>query len=236
MKDAKSKEEFIDQVFTSIAPRYDLLNSILSLNLHKYWREFAARKCCLAPGDSVLDVAAGTLDFAFALSKAVGPEGRVVAVDFCKPMLEIGIRKMKRRGITNIEVMEGNAERLAVPDNSFKAATIGFALRNVSDVEATLKEMVRAVEPGGRVVSLELISPENPVFRKIYTACARRIIPAVGGLISGYKEPYKYLPASVERFCSREELSAIMLKVGLKDVKVYNLTFGIAAVHVGIKE
>lgn len=230
-----SKEAYVERLFASIAPRYDLLNSILSFNSHKYWRAFAVRKCELSPGDTVLDVATGTLDFAFELSRAVGDEGRVLGIDFCRPMLEIGVQKLKHRGVRNIYVAHGNAELLPVPSRSFNAATIGFALRNVASVEKTLLEMTRAVVPGGRVVSLELAVPENRVFRWFYSLYSRYFLPFIGGVVNGNREPYEYLPASVARFHSREELSQIMLKVGLRDIKVYNLTFGVVTVHVGIK-
>ena len=229
-----SKEEYIERLFSSIAPRYDLLNSVLSFNRHKYWRAFAVEKCRLSLGDRALDVCTGTLDLAIGLSEIVGPSGSVLGVDFCRPMLEIGQRKLAARGIQNVSVAEENVEHLSVPSNSFDAATIGFALRNVENVENTLVEMTRAVKPGGRVVSLELAQPQGAIFRHIYGLYSR-LLPFIGGVLSGSKESYAYLPASVKRFYSREELAAIMAKVGLTDIEVYNLTAGIATVHVGIK-
>jgi len=232
----ESKEKYVEQLFASIAPRYDLLNSILSFNCHKRWRAFAVRQCRLSPGDAALDVCAGTLDLAIELSKVVGPTGRVVGVDFCRPMLDIGRRKLEKRRIGNVFPVEGNAERLPVPSNSFQAAIIGFALRNVASVENTLAEMARVVEPGGRVVSLELARLEKPVFGWLYRLYFYHILPVVGGAINGRREPYKYLPESLKHFCSREELSRIMQKVGLGDVRVYNLAGGAVAVHVGTKK
>ena len=230
------KEHYVERLFTHIAPRYDLLNTILSFNQHKYWRRFAARQCRLSPGDSALDVAAGTLEFAFELSKAVGPEGRIVGVDFCRPMLEIGQEKLDKRRIRNITLIEGNAEHLPVTSDSFQAATIGFALRNVANVENTLAEMARVVKPGGRVVSLEFAKPKGTIFRHVYNLYFNHILPLIGGAVSGRRESYQYLPDSVKRFHSREELSQIMQKVGLGDIKVYDLTGGIVAVHVGTKK
>lgn len=229
------KEQYIKQLFAHIAPKYDLLNSLLSFNQHKYWRKFAARQCRLSPGDSALDVAAGTLEFAFELSRAVGIEGKVVGVDFCRPMLEIGRKKLDKRRIRNITLIEGNAERLPVQSDSFQAATIGFALRNVASVENTLAEMARVIKPGGRVVSLEFAKPEGTLFRHIYNLYFSHILPLIGGAVSGRRESYEYLPDSVKRFHSREELSRIMQKVGLGDIKVYDLTGGIVAVHIGTK-
>lgn len=231
-----SKEEYIEELFASIAPRYDLLNSLLSFNRHKYWRSFAVRQCRLAPGDKALDVAAGTLDFSIELSKVVSPSGEVMAVDFCRPMLEIGRRKVENLGVGNITLIEGNAEHLPVPSNSFRAATIGFAMRNVDSVERTLAEMTRAVEPGGRVVCLELAKPQGPLFKRVYNLYFYRMLPLVGGLVNRSKEPYAYLPASLKTFHSREELSRVMTKVGLADIEVHDLTGGIVAVHVGTKK
>lgn len=230
------KEQYIEQLFASIAPKYDLLNSILSFNCHKRWRAFAVRQCRLSPGDAALDVAAGTLEFTFELSKAVGPYGEAVGLDFCRPMLEIGRQKLEKRRIRNISLIEGDAKRLPVQSDFFHAATIGFALRNVTSVENTLAEMARVVKPGGRVVTLELAKPEGSAFGCMYNLYFYHILPLIGGIISGRKESYKYLPESLKRFHSREELSRIMQKVGLGDIKVYNLTGGTVAVYVGTKK
>ncbi|MHB0999802.1 MAG: bifunctional demethylmenaquinone methyltransferase/2-methoxy-6-polyprenyl-1,4-benzoquinol methylase UbiE [Armatimonadota bacterium] len=230
-----SKEEYVERLFSSIAARYDLLNSILSFNCHKRWRRFAVGKCCLTHGNNAVDVAAGTLDFSFELSKVVGSTGQVTAVDFCLPMLEIGMAKLRRSKIGNISVLQGNAEHLPLPSDTFDAATIGFALRNVSSVENAVNEMTRVVKSGGRVVSLELAKPEGRIFRHIYNIYFYKLLPFIGGVINGKKEPYAYLPASLTRFCTREELAQIMKNAGLADIQVYNLTGGIVTVHVGTK-
>ena len=232
----ESKERYVEALFASIAPRYDLLNSILSFNCHKRWRAFAVRQCSLSPGDAALDVCAGTLDLAIELSRPVGPTGRVVGVDFCRPMLEVGRRKLEKRRIGNVFPVEGNAERLPVPSGSFRAATIGFALRNVASVENTLAEMARVVKPGGRVVSLELAKPEGPVFRRLHRLYFYHVLPVIGGAVNRRREAYQYLPESLERFQSREELSEMMRNVGLGDVRVHDLAGGAIAVHVGIKQ
>ena len=236
MHTEESKAQYIERLFASIAPRYDLLNSVLSFNLHKGWRKFAVSQCNLWPGDKALDVCAGTLDFAIELSKIVGDKGEVTAVDFCRPMLEVGRGKLSRRGIENVSVIEADAESLPLPSDSFQAATIGFALRNVSSAEKTISEMARAVCKGGRVVCLELALPRGRLFRSIYGLYFNRILPFIGGAVNGKREPYEYLPASVESFCSREELADIMRKVGLTDITVYDLTGGAATVHVGTKK
>ena len=229
------KEQYIERLFASIAPRYDLLNSILSFNCHKGWRKFAVSRCGLWPGDRALDVCAGTLDFAIELARVVGRNGEITAVDFCRPMLEVGRKKLAERGIENVTAIEGNAESLPLPPESFQAAIIGFALRNVSSVEKALSEMARVVSPGGRVVCLELAVPRGRLFRPIYGLYFNRILPFIGGALNGKREPYEYLPASVADFCSREELAGIMEKIGRTDIAIYDLTGGAATVHVGTK-
>lgn len=231
----EDKEKYVKNMFSAIAPRYDLLNSILSLNMHKRWRSAAVRKCALKPGDSALDVGAGTLDLTIELSKAVGSAGEVLAVDFCEPMLEIGIGKIKKLGIENIKTQTANAEDLPVEDNSFNSAVNGFVLRNVGSVEKTLAEMTRAVKPGGKVVVLELAQPKNRLFNIIYKAYFFKMLPFIGGMLSR-REAYTYLPESVARFHTREELAAIMEKVGLADIEITDLTGGVAAIHTGTKK
>ncbi len=226
------KAKYVHGMFSSIAERYDLLNTLLSLNRDKHWRRFTVERSGLAPGGSAIDIATGTGELAIELAKAVGPKGRVVGVDFCKEMLDIA--REKCRGLC-IELAEGNAQKLPYPDDAFDSATIGFALRNVESVEKTLEEMTRVVRPGGRVVSLEFTQPDNRVFRKIYYTYFFKILPAVGGLISKNKDAYSYLPDSVARFPSKTGLKEIMEKTGLEDIEIYPLTFGIVAVHVGVK-
>jgi demethylmenaquinone methyltransferase/2-methoxy-6-polyprenyl-1,4-benzoquinol methylase len=236
IKYAKPKEVFVEELFSAIAPKYDFLNSLLSFGIHKAWRAYAIKCCRLSPGDSALDVAAGTCDLSIRLARQVESRGRVVAVDFCRPMLEVGKKNLERLGIKNIEVLLGNAKNLPLEDGTFKASISGFALRNVDDIPATIREMARATAPGGRVVLLELAKPEGPVFSRLYNFYFERVLPLIGGVISRKLGPYKYLPASLKCFCSREEIVQMMIEAGLHDVKVHNLTGGICAVHVGVKE
>ena len=226
------KARYVQEMFSSIAQRYDLLNTLLSLNRDKYWRRFAVERSGLAPGESALDVATGTGEFAMELAKAVGPEGKVVGVDFCREMLDIAGKKCKGHCI---ELAEGNAQELPYPDGTFDLATIGFALRNVESIEKALKEMVRVVRPGGRVISLEFTQPDNRFFRRIFHAYFFKILPVVGGIVSRDREAYSYLPESVAGFRSKTELKEIMEKAGLEDIEIYSLTGGIVAVHVGVK-
>ncbi len=226
------KAKYVHQMFSSIAPRYDLLNTLLSLNRDKYWRKFAVERSGIGPGESAIDVATGTGRLAIELANAVGQDGKVIGVDFCREMLDIA--EEKRRGLC-IELAEGNAQELPYPDDTFDLATIGFALRNVENVEKTLKEMTRVVKPGGKVISLEFTQPDNILFRRFYYTYFFKILPIFGRAISRDKGAYSYLPASVVRFQSKTELKELMKKAGLKDIELYSLTGGIVAVHIGVK-
>jgi len=230
-----TRDKQIRDMFASIAPRYDLLNSVLSFNLHRYWRRFAVAKCELSPGDSALDVGTGTGDLAIELARTVGERGCVVGLDFCGPMLDLAARKISRIGITNTTLLEGNAEKLPLHSDSYQAAVAGFAIRNVESIEAALAEMTRIVVPGGRVVILELATPRGSLFRIAHGLYSNHLLPLIGWAVNRKRGPYDYLPASVASFLSREELKSLMVKVGLTDVRVYDLTGGAVAVHAGTK-
>ncbi len=230
----QEKERYVREMFRAIARRYDLLNRLLSFGRDVGWRRFAARVARLSPGDEALDVATGTGDLALELARYVVPGGRVVGVDFVEEMLALARQKVARHPLGQAcQFMAGDAMALPFPDGRFAAATIGFALRNVRDVAGCLAEMRRVVRPGGWVVSLELSKPVWPIFKQVYWLYFHRLVPVVGRLLQGVDGPYAYLPRSVERFPDQERLAEIMRQVGLKDVQYWNLTGGIAAVHVG---
>lgn len=230
------KAKYIHRMFSCIAGKYDLLNTLLSLNRDKAWRRFAVAKSGLKPGGTAIDVATGTGKLAIELAKVVGPKGRVVGVDFSEKMLDRARINISNTGCEEvIELVTERAENLPFPDNTFDCATIGFALRNVTDIKKTLEEMKRVVKAGGKVISLEFTQPKNWLFRKIYYFYFFKILPFVGGIISRKREAYTYLPNSVVNFPSQEKLKEIMEGTGLKDIKIYTLTGGIVAVHVGTK-
>jgi len=230
----REKERYVEKLFASAAKRYDFLNSIMSLGRHRAWRRFAARQCRLEAGQRALDVAAGTGDLSLELLKEVGPGGTVCGVDFCMPMLQMGARKLVKAEGRAI-LAAANAEKLPFPDGAFDCAAIGFALRNVADVRAVISEMTRVVRPGGRVVSLEIFGPEAGWFLPFWKLYFGRIVPVAARMLGGGKEAYRYLPASVERFCSRRELKLVMEECGLCDVKIWNLALGAVCVHVGTR-
>ncbi len=228
----QEKSAYVREMFDAIAPRYDLLNSLLSAGIHHSWRHFATRCAALMPGDTALDVCTGTGDWAAALKQAVGPRGRIVGVDFSLPMLRHGDRRF---GESDVARAQGDAARLPFASETFNAATVAFGIRNVAEIGRAFAEMARVVKPGGRVVCLEFAEPHAGPMRTLYELHSRWVLPNVGGAISGRREAYTYLPASVARFQSRTALAALMRSVGLADVRWVDLTFGIVCVHVGIK-
>lgn len=232
----ESKAAHVHRVFSQIAKRYDLMNSVLSFWQHKLWRNFAMRKMALKPGDSALDVACGTGDWTLSLARAVGKSGTVVGIDFVDEMLEVAKKKVSSYKMDDtVTLLSADAMKLPFKSNSFTVATIGFALRNVSDVVTVLGEMTRVVQPGGQVVSLELSKPESKFFRNVYYFYFYKILPIIGLLAIGNKEPYAWLPESLTTFPNRKGLESLFREAGLTDVKSYALTGGIAALHVGRK-
>ena len=229
---AGEKAAYVRAMFDAIAPRYDLLNAVLSAGIHRGWRRFATRCAALGPGDAVLDVCTGTGDWAAELKRAVGSRGRVVGLDFSLPMLRHGDGRFRKAGVARAQ---GDAARLPLEADTFDAATVAFGIRNVAEIERAFAEMARVVRPGGRVVCLEFAEPHPGPIKSLYEWYSRWVMPAVGGAISGRREAYAYLPASVARFAGRTRLAAIMQGAGLADVRWVDLTFGMVCVHVGVK-
>jgi demethylmenaquinone methyltransferase / 2-methoxy-6-polyprenyl-1,4-benzoquinol methylase len=237
MYTGETKAAHVHRVFSQIAKRYDLMNSVLSFQQHKLWRRFTMKKISIPKGARVIDVAAGTGAWSFSLAKQVGPTGMVVGLDFCQEMLDVAIARKKAEHYSDEELrfVCGDAMKMPFEDNSFDYATIGFALRNVPDVLTCIKEMTRVVKPGGLVVSLELSKPESKLFRALYFFYFYKILPYIGALAVGSKEPYAWLPESLTDFPNRMELEDLFRQAGLVKVESYPLTGGIAALHVGRK-
>jgi ubiquinone/menaquinone biosynthesis methyltransferases len=229
------KHSYVRDMFDAIAPRYDLLNSLLSARMHHHWRRVAADQAALKPGDSALDVCTGTGDLAFELARRVGGKGRVVGTDFSRPMLQIGDRKKAQRGLTGVSMALADTQALPFPADSFDAVTVGFGIRNVADIQKGIAEMARVARPGGRVVILEFNQPTNPVFAALYRWYSFTVLPFLGGLVSGRRSAYEYLPSSVAAFHSREAIAEMMRHAGLTDVRVTDLVFGTVAIHRGVK-
>lgn len=230
----RDKEEYVHSVFSSIAHRYDLLNTTLSFNRDKYWRKFAVGHSGLKAGDRGLDVCCGTGMLALEQARVVGLQGSVVGLDFCDNMLVRALENIERtdyRGV--IKLIKGNAMDLPFPDKTFDCATIGFALRNVPDIRKTIDEMRRVVKPGGKVVSLELAKPSAPVFKQLYYLYFNHMVPLLGRMGAGRQGPYNWLSESLKIFPHQSEIRDIFSEIGLADACYYELTGGIVAVHVG---
>jgi demethylmenaquinone methyltransferase/2-methoxy-6-polyprenyl-1,4-benzoquinol methylase len=218
-------------MFATIASRYDLLNHLLSGNTDKRWRRIVASrvrdKLASHTSDArqILDVACGTGDLALALFETTGVP--VVATDFCRPMLQIAAGKLPRQ----IKLIEGDALSLPFLDRSFEGATIAFGLRNLASVEGGLDELFRVLKPKGWLAVLEFSKPSNPLFRALFGLYFKKVLPLLGGVISGSRSAYTYLPDSVQRFPDQLELSILMERAGFGEVTYENLTGGIAALH-----
>ena len=228
------KGERIQEMFGSIAPRYDLLNRLLSCGIDRRWRRFAVCQIGVTEG-TVLDVATGTGDVALEIAAQTPASVRIVGVDFCKEMVELGKEKVAaspHAGRIWLEVAP--CEEIPYPDATFAAATIAFGIRNVVDRLQGLKEMQRVLKPSGKIVILEFSTPSYPLFRAIYLFYFLKVLPAIGGLFSKHSA-YRYLPDSVLEFPSREEFKSLMAKAGFRSLRHHDLTFGIATVYVGEK-
>lgn len=231
------KEKAVQKMFSSIASFYDLNNSLLSFGLHHRWKRQALQTARLRPGDRVADIGAGTADLSILAADAVGEKGGVAAVDLNEPMLRIGRRKLAGSGSGRAICTLGNAEALPLPDRSFDAVLTGFCMRNVSDLDLALREIVRILKPGGRIVCLEFSRPERPAFRRLYDFYSFTLLPKIGAWVSKDQTGvYQYLPDSIRKFPDQTALCRKLESVGLKEVCYHNVTAGIVAIHTGIKE
>jgi demethylmenaquinone methyltransferase / 2-methoxy-6-polyprenyl-1,4-benzoquinol methylase len=222
------EEGQVRAMFDRIARVYDLMNSVMTAGLHHRWRERAADLAAVGPGDRALDVASGTGDLAVELERRVGPTGSVVGSDFSEAMLE---RAREKSSAVTWEW--ANALELPYPDDDFDAATVGFGARNFSDLDRGLSELARVVRPGGRVVILEITTPQRPPLSTFFSIWFDRVVPALGRL-AGDPDAYAYLPSSVKRFPGPEGLAARMAGVGLTDVRWILTAGGIIALHAGV--
>ncbi|TJY44605.1 demethylmenaquinone methyltransferase [Cohnella pontilimi] len=232
--DAESKQQHVHAVFESIAPKYDFMNDVLSFRRHKAWRRFTMRKMEVQPGQKSLDLCCGTCDWTIALAKASG--GEAVGLDFSRNMLNIGQAKVDKLGLGGqIKLVQGNAMELPFADNSFDYVTIGFGLRNVPDLMQVLREMKRVVKPGGKVVCLELSKPSWQPFKGLYYFYFEKLLPLLGKWLVKRYEQYRWLPESLAAFPDLQDLAERFRQVGLRNVRAYPLTGGIAALHIGTK-
>lgn len=230
-----AKKEGVRKMFDNIAPEYDRLNHILSLNIDKRWRTKAVRELADEPKPfKVLDVACGTGDFTIEIARKVAPGSEVLGVDISEGMIAVGQDKMAKAGISaSMEVAD--CEALPYDGNTFDRISVGFGVRNFEHLELGLSEMCRVLKKDGKLVILELSVPSNPVIRWFYKLYFLHILPAIGGAVSGNKSAYRYLPASVLNFPSPDKFIPMMKTAGFAEVKHKAFTFGICRMYIGIK-
>lgn len=222
----------VRQMFSSIATRYDVTNEVLSFGIHRLWRRAAVKYSGAKEGDAILDCATGTGDLALAFKRKVGNTGRVMGTDFCPEMLQSAPAKAAQAGL-QVEFQVADAMALPFADNTFDVASIAFGIRNVDDPVLCLKEMARVVKPGGRVVVLEFGQPTG-AFGGVFRLYSKVIMPAIGGLLTGNKAAYEYLPRTAAAFPAGERFLDLMDKAGAYRERVaHPMTFGTSYVYVG---
>lgn len=232
----EQKEGYVRDLFDTIAAKYDLLNSIMTLGMDHRWRRFAVLRSEAGPGSKVLDICCGTGKITLELAEAVGSKGHVTGLDFSHNMLEIAREAVALSGLgERVTLVQGNAMSLPFDDNSFDAVTVGWGLRNVPDIFTVVKEMLRVVKPGGMIVSLDMAKPEMPVFKEIYWLYFEKIVPLMGKIWARKKSAYDYLHHSAKAFLHQKELALLFRKAGLTDAAYHNLFGGVVAVVEGRK-
>lgn len=227
----------VREMFRQIAPRYDAMNHLLSLNIDRYWRWRAVRRLRITPGKPVLDTCTGTGDLAIAIARKAGSDCEVVGSDFCHAMLEIARRKGSRGESTKgIDFLEADSQVLPFDTGTFGCVTVAFGLRNVADTDQGLREMTRVCADGGQVMVLEFSKPTLPVLRGLYGYYFTNVLPKIGQwLARNNKDAYSYLPESVGQFPDGQALADRMEAAGLTDVKYTPLTMGVATIYEGTK-
>lgn len=231
---SNSKKEQVAEMFNNIAPKYDFLNQLLSMGIHKGWRKKTIQLLKPINPKAILDIATGTGDFAIEAIK-LNPE-KVTGVDISEGMLKLGIEKVKKKGLeSKIELLLGDSENLPFEDNSFDAITVGFGVRNFENLEKGINDIYRVLNKGGMLAILEFSKPQRFPIKQLYNFYFLYVTPFIGKLFSKDNSAYTYLPESVKAFPAGEEFVNILKKLNFKEVKVYELTFGIASIYLAKK-
>jgi demethylmenaquinone methyltransferase/2-methoxy-6-polyprenyl-1,4-benzoquinol methylase len=229
----QEKAKRVAGVFTSVASKYDVMNDLMSMGLHRVWKRFAVSVSGVREGQRVLDVAGGSADLSRLFLKKVGARGQVVLTDINNAMLRVGRDRLLNEGKIT-PVAQCDAEKLPFPDNYFDCVSIAFGLRNVTHKEAALRDMLRVLKPGGRLIVLEF-SKVNAALAPIYDAYSFKLLPKIGEIIANDADSYRYLAESIRMHPSQDELKAMMQDAGFGKVEYFNMTGGIVAVHRGYK-
>ena len=231
------KEQAVQRMFSSIARYYDLNNTLLSLGLHHSWKRKAVELMARESVKLVLDAGAGTADLALLAARHLGAKARIVAADLNRPMLAIGVEKVRKATLQRqIVCVQANAEHLSAPNATFDAVTTGFCMRNVADLPRALQEIRRVLKPGGRLICLEFSRPVAGWLRRLYDWYSFTLLPWIGTRVSGDTTGvYRYLPASIRSFPDQDGLARLLREIGFEKVKYHNLSGGIVAIHVAVK-
>ena len=229
----EDKARHVRGVFDSVAPKYDLMNDLMSGGLHRAWKAYTVMVANLREGDQVLDIAGGTGDLSLAFSKKVGATGRVVHTDINEAMLRVGRNRLIDKGVM-LPTLVCDAEALPFPDNHFDLVSVAFGLRNMTHKDAALKEMCRVLKPRGRLLVLEFSKVAKPL-AQVYDWYSFQVLPRLGKLVAGDDASYRYLAESIRMHPGQEELKTLMKQSGFGHVDYHNMTGGIVALHVGIK-
>lgn len=232
----QEKQGMVADVFHSVAGKYDLMNDLMSMGVHRIWKSYTVEMSGARQGQRVLDIAGGTGDLAAKFSNIVGRDGQVILADINSSMLETGRSRLLDRGVVgNIDYVQANAETLPFPDNYFDLITIAFGLRNVTNKDQALKSMYRVLKPGGRLLVLEFSKPVHEPLSKVYDLYSFHILPKMGKLIANDSESYQYLAESIRMHPDQETLKGMVDDAGFDRSDFHNLTGGIVALHRGFK-
>ncbi len=232
----QEKADRVRRHFNSVACKYDMMNTVLSLGIHYLWKKIAVAKLGLMPGESVLDVCGGTGDLSVMAKKAVGSAGNVVLYDINREMIQAGrIKRTNARVRQGIRYVQGDAERISFPDDTFDVVMVGFAVRNITHMKRAFKEMHRVLKPGGRFLCLEFSKPVWPWFRFLYDFYSFHIMPLLGDVMMGQRKAYTCLPETIRLFLMPDELALVLTDAGFSGVAFERMTNGIAVAHTGTK-
>ena len=234
MSSSSPNPEIIRSMFSKVASEYDKANSVLSIGIHHLWRKKLVQLSKTKAGDSILDCATGTGDLAIEFKKAVGPTGKVIGTDFCADMLLTAPGKAKNKNL-DVQFEQADVTQLQYQDNQFDIVSISFGIRNVGDPIKALQEMARVAKPGGRVMVLEFGQMKTPVIKNIYNYYSEKILPVLGGWVTGQKEAYDYLQKSSAAFPSREKFVSLMQQTNcFAEINFVPVSFGIAYIYTGV--